>query len=473
MEKDTVTFPELLRIAANCAEVCIGDKNCIVKFDGRGIESIGDDRFIVNLPGAVLVRVFSHPTNKSYETLTGPPWQTSLHAMSSGNVSRALEYAFGTARESAPPEIVSKLASAYRRIGSGTRSTKQKIAWVNQVANALEGASEWISASETLDFQRGNSTVRPKGRTLTHPFLEACQKIEALLGEEGVLKTNVGWGDIDFFDVWQVLDRILQMTRQLGEVTSNDVSALETNRTINVLESILSTLEEMKDWNLSRENAASERLRYMSEVEHFERDLIQALQGWFPMWSSLRLETQKTEALETERRAKHAQAEASGAATSEIAVDYTEQGKRAKRSRYCWTLLSLAAAASILLIAFGLMDGGSDEQVPVWSVQRLDSIITRFLSASVFGGVAYWAGRIATMRLREEGEHLHKALIARTLKGMKEGADTEETRAQIDLAGHLSLLQVGDQEKISRVGPITGNAGAHLSSVIQKSIDSE
>ena len=61
MQSNSVTFPELLRMAANCAEICLSDKKCTVKFGGRGVESIGDDKFIVNLAGAVLVQVIFAP----------------------------------------------------------------------------------------------------------------------------------------------------------------------------------------------------------------------------------------------------------------------------------------------------------------------------------------------------------------------------------------------------------------------------
>ena len=473
MEKNSVTFPELLRVAANCAEFCLEDKNCTVKFDGRGVESIGDDRFIVNLAGAVLVKVFSHPTNKSIETLTGPAWQASLHAMSTGQVGRALEYAFGTSGESAPPEIVSQVTSEYRRTRGGPRFIKQSIAWVNKAANALERASEWSCSNELLDFKGGGSNVHIRAEPVSRPFLDVCQKMKELIGEANSLKTNVGWEGIDIYNVWQSLDRIQQIADELCEVSSDDVSAFHAYGTSNVLESILSSLEGMKDWKLSSENAASDRTRFMGELERLESDLNQALQGWFPMWSIGRLEAKTRKAQDTEKRAKQAQAEASGEASSEIAEAFLAQGARAKTSRYLWTVLSFSAAAGILLVAFTLMNGGNDGQVQVWSVQRLDSIITRFLSASVLGGIAYWAGRIATMRLRQEAEHLHKALIARTLKGMKEGADTDETRAQIDLVGHISLLQMGVEEKTYQTGPMAGNGGPNLNSVISKAMDSE
>ena len=77
------------------------------------------------------------------------------------------------------------------------------------------------------------------------------------------------------------------------------------------------------------------------------------------------------------------------------------------------------------------------------------------------------------MRLREESEHLHKALVARTLKGMKEGADTDEARAQIDLIAHSSLLHRGDHGKQKPAGPVTGNPGSQLKEVISNVSDAE
>ena len=474
MKNNSVTFPQLLRIAANCAEYCVSDNKCTVKFNSRGVESIGDDRFVVNLAGAVLVRLFSHPTNKSQETHAGPAWQVSLHEMSSGNVTRALEYALGTSKQAAPTDVVSEVESLYRRIGSGSRSTDQKIiAWVRGTANTLEEMREWPCSSESLDFGGGNSGLRARVSVRSRPFSKVCEKIEALVGGKNLPKTISGWGDIDFHDVRQELERIQQIASELSEVTSDDLSPYDVDKTVVVLDSICFTLASMKEWDLSSENAASERVRYMREVQALERDLGQAMQGWFPMWSSLRLERKRADAQEVEKRAKQAQAEASGEATNEIADAYAAQGQRAMTSRYLWTILSFCAAAGILVVAFTLMNGGSDEQVEVWSVQRLDSIITRILTASVLGGVAYWAGRIATMRLREESEHLHKALIARTLKGMKEGADTDDARAQIDLIGHSSLLRTRDQVQQHAAGPVTGIPSSYFNTVISKAMDSE
>ena len=436
MQSNSVTFPELLRMAANCAEICLSDKKCTVKFGGRGVESIGDDKYIVNLAGAVLVKLFSHPTNKSVETHARPGWQASLHEMSSGNLARALDYAFGTSSDAAPSDDVFELTSLYRKIGSGTRSTTQKISWVKRTASTLENLKDWPCSSESVDFSGGNSGSGARVTVTSRPFAKVCEKIEALIGGKNLETTISGREKIDFYGVRPALKRIQQITRELSEVTSGDLSRDDAEKTLLVLDSILSTLTSMKEWDLPNENSASERVSHMQAVEYLERDLGRAVQGWFPMWSSRRLERKRADAQETEERAKQAQAEASGEATNEIAEAYEAQGERAKNSRYLWTLLSFGAAAGILLVAFTLMNGGGNEQAQVWSVQRLDSIITRFLSASVLGGLAFWAGRIATMRLREESEHLHKALVARTLKGMKEGADTDDARAQIPLCQH-------------------------------------
>ena len=473
MQSKSVTFPELLRIAANCAEICLSNKKCTVKFGSSGVESIGDDKFIVNLTGAVLVQLFSHPTNKSVETHVGPGWQASLHEMSSGRVSTALEYAFGTSSDAAPSDVVFELTSLYRKIGSGARSTHQKISWVNRTARTLEELEDWLCSSELVDFSGGNSGLRSRASLLSRPFAKTCEKIEGITGGKNLQETISGWGNIDFYGVLPTLKRILQITRELSEVTSDDLSRDDAERTLMALDSILSTLNSIKEWDLSSENAARERLSHMRAVEDLERELGRAVRGWFPMWSSRRLEGKRADAQETEERAKHAQAEASGEATNEIAAAYDAQGQCAKNSRYLWTLLSFGAAAGILVVAFTLTNGGGDEQAQVWSVQRLDSIITRFLSASVFGGVAFWAGRIATMRLREESEHLHKALVARTLKGMKEGADTDDVRAQIDLLGHGSLLNRGDHGQQNPAGPVTGSPGPQLNKVISNVTDAE
>ena len=471
MQSKSVTFPELLRMAANCAEICLSDKKCTVKFGGRGVESIGDDKFIVNLAGAVLVKLFSRPTNKSVETHAGPGWQASLHEMSSGNLAGALDYAFGTSSEAAPSDVVFEITSLYRKIGSGTRSTTQKISWVKRTASTLEKLEDWPCSSESVDFSGGTSGLRARASVTSRPFSKVCEKIEALIGGKNLKTTISGRGKIDFYGVRPALKRIQQITRELSEVTSEDLSRDDAEKTLLVLDSIFSTLTSMKEWDLPNENAASERVSHMQAVEYLERDLGRAVQGWFPMWSSRRLERKRADAQETEERAKQAQAEASGEATNEIAEAYEAQGERAKNSRYLWTLLSIGAAAGILLVAFTLMNGGGNEQAQVWSVQRLDSIITRFLSASVLGGVAFWAGRIATMRLREESGHLHKALVARTLKGMKEGADTDDARAQIDLIGNSSLLQWGDHGQQNPAGPVTGNPGSHLNTVISNVTD--
>lgn len=475
MDGNSVTFPELLRTAANCAETCLGDKNCTVNFGGRGVESTGDDRFVVNLAGAVLVKLFSHPTNKSLETHAGPPWQASLHETSSGNIGRALEYAFGTSVDAAPSDVLLELTSLYRRIGSGARSTARKIEWVRKTASTLEQQGDWPCSSQSLDFRDPDQGPKARMRlsVTSRPFSKVCEEIEALIGGKNLQETISGRGDMDFSGIRAELERIKQAASELSEVTSDDLSRDDAERTSMALDSILSMLTSIKEWDLSRERAASERVSYMNEVVALEKDLGRAMQGWFPMWWSRRLERKRAVAQETEQRARQAQAEASGEATNEIADAYEAQGTRAKNSRYLWTALSFAAAAGILVVAFTLMNGEGSEQVGVWSVQRLDSIITRFLSASVFGGVAFWAGRIATMRLREESEHLHKALVARTLKGMKEGADTDEARAQIDLIAHSSLLHRGDHGQQNPAGPVTGNPGSQLKHVISNVADAE
>ena len=107
-------------------------------------------------------------------------------------------------------------------------------------------------------------------------------------------------------------------------------------------------------------------MSHMQAVEYLERDLGRAVQGWFPMWSSRRLERKRANAQETEERAKQAQAEASGEATNEIAEAYEAQGERAKNSRYLWTLCPLGQRLGILLVAFTLMNGGGNEQTQVW-----------------------------------------------------------------------------------------------------------
>ena len=126
-----------------------------------------------------------------------------------------------------------------------------------------------------------------------------------------------------------------------------------------------------------------------------------------------------------------------------------------------WTILALFAALVIVAVNAWIMKSVEVDGSHGWS-QRIDSIITRLLCTSILGGMAYWAGRIATIKLGHETNHLHKAVIAQTLGSMKEGAETMEAREKLGLMAHARLLDHTGQPQSDRTGPVTGDPGPHI-----------
>ena len=104
------------------------------------------------------------------------------------------------------------------------------------------------------DFSGGNSGLRARASLLSRPFAKTCEKIEALIGGKNLNTTISGRGNIDFYGVRPALERIQQITRELSEVTSDDLSRDDAEKSLLVLDSIFSTLTSMKEWDLPNEN---------------------------------------------------------------------------------------------------------------------------------------------------------------------------------------------------------------------------
>ena len=471
METKTMTMPELMRVAANSAQMCADDPRCIVNFRGKGVEPQNDGKYVVNLPGALLIRVFGQNRDKKYMTQGEPLWQAALHEMGRGNVSKALKLAFGQDEKVAPLEQIAELESQYLAIVNTAKDATDLIAWVKGSAATLEDMSGWKCAEGLIDINDENFRTTAKVSIASNPFSETCQKLIELIDSEKGIQTKKDWGNIDFFEVRDILLRVRKTVDQLIDVKNDELSKYEAENTRDSLEEVLSIVTKMQSWDLASESAANDRLEYMDNLKQAESYLRQSLQRWFPLWASLQVEKRKDEAEQTEQRAKLAQAEATGEASNVIGEAYEMQAVRDRASRYIWTALALVAATAIIGVNFWIMNGAEDVDSYNWGPERIDSIITRLLCTSVLGGIAYWAGRIATIKLGHETDHLHKAVIARTLGGMKEGVDTTGAREQLGLMANARLLGQAGQSQSDSTGPITGDLGPHVRDGMEKAIE--
>ena len=471
MKTKEMTMPELMRAAANSAEICMKDPRCIVNFRGEGIEPQSDGKYVVNLPGALLIKVFGQNRDKRYMTQGEPLWQAALHEMGRGNVAKALQLVFGQDEKMAPIEQIAELESQYLAIVNTAKNPADMIAWVKGSATALEEMSGWKCAEGLIYVNDENFQVSTKVSLASNPFSEACHKLIEQIDSEKGLQTKKDWGNIDFFEVQDTLLRLRKSADQLADVKNDELSKHEAENTKYSLEEVLSIVTKMQSWDLASANAANDHLKYMDDLKQAEKYLKQSLQGWFPLWASLQAEKRKDEAEQTEQRAKHAQAEATGEASNVIRDAYEKQARRDRDSRYSWTTLALIAAATIVGVNFWIMNSAVNVESNVWGPERIDSIITRLLCTSILGGIAYWAGRIATIKLSHETDHLHKAVIARTLGGMKEGVETTGAREKLGLMANARLLGQTGQSQNDRTGPITGDPGPHVRESMDKAID--
>ena len=471
MQTRTMTMPSLMRAAANSAEVCMNDPRCIVKFDGRGVEPQNDGKYVVNLPGAFLIKACGQGSDKSFMTQGEPPWQAALHELGRGNVFRALELAFGRDEKVAPKEAISQLETQYHKIVHRSKNVNKLIAWVKESAKTLEKLSEWKCAEDLIEIKDTPRSIA-RGYVTSRPFATTCGKILELIDDEKGLRTKEDWGTVDFFEVRDTLLRIRSTADQLVDVSNHELSKREIDNTKSSLEDVLQIITKMRNWDLASENAANDRLEYISQLKQYERYLRQSLQGWFPLWTSLQVKEKKEEAEQTEQRAKHAQAEASGEAASVIGDAYKRQADLDKVSRYCWTALALLSAVAIIFVNMWILNSVETIGTDDWRPERVDSIITRLLCTSILGGIAYWAGRIATIKLDHETDHLHKAVIARTLGGMKEGVETTESRERLGLMTHARLSGQTRQPQSDQSGPVAGDPGPHIREGVEKAIES-
>ena len=382
MQSKAMTMPSLMRVAANSAEVCMSDARCIVKFSSQGVEPQDDGKYIVNLPGALLIQVFGQGQDKRFMTQGEPPWQAALHEMGRGNVSKALELAFGRDEKTAPREVVSELEAQYQDIVNAAKNTAKLIAWVKESANTLEKVSGWKCADELIDFKDYKSRLRARGYATSKPFAETCHKIIELIDSEKGLRAKADWGNVDFFEVGDTLLRIRNTADQLADIKNDELSKHEADNTKDLLEEVLRIITQMQNWNLASENAASDRLEYINELKQYEIYLKQSLQIWFPLWASLQVEKKKDEAEQSEQRAKHAQAEASGEASNVIGDAYNKQARRDRDSRYCWTALALLSAVAIVVVNMWIIKSVEVIGNNGWGPERIDSIITRLLCTS-------------------------------------------------------------------------------------------
>ncbi|MCY3803016.1 MAG: hypothetical protein OXG06_01235 [Gammaproteobacteria bacterium] len=470
MEAKRMTMPELMRVAANSAEMCMKDPRCIVNFHGQGIEPQSDGKYVVNLPGALLIQVFGQNRDKRYMTQGKPLWQAVLHEMGRGNVTKSLKLAFGQDKKMAPKELIEQLETQYHAVAHAVENTSSLIAWIKTSAETLEKTSGSY-AEVLIDVTDDKFRVSEKAYVSSRPFSEACHEIFDLIDSEKGLQTREDWGNIDFFEVNDTLLRVRKTADQLVNVKKDEISRHEAENTKGSLEEVLSIVAKMQNWDLTSANAANERLEYMDDLKRAELFLRQSLQRWFPLWASLQVEKRRDEAEQTEQRARHAKAEAAGEASNVIGHAYEEQARLDQKSRYSWTILAFLAVAAIIGINIKLMEGFYAVGGTTWGAERIDSIITRLLCTSVLGGIAYWAGRIATIKLGHETDHLHKAVIARTLSGMKEGIDTIRAREQLGLMANARLLGQTGQFQNSQTGPITGDPGPHIRDGVEKAIE--
>lgn len=473
MPSSNVSFPELMRIAANAAQLCMDDPNCIVDFLGDGVEPNGDGTYTVNLAGAVLVKVFGEGRDKRFGTQGEPPWQAALHEVSRGNVSTALERAFGKNEKIAPSEAIDQITSNYELIDRNPDNTDSKIAWTKHVAKVLETLSEWKCASETIEFRDYKNRLRTRVTKVSKPFLKICQEIANTVDAEHGLVRETEWGDVDFSDVNDVILRVRRLSDQLIDVRDDGISSAEAEKTLAALESVRDVLSRMREWDLTKEDAANERTALMKELKEEETELREIVQDWFPLWTTLETERRRTAAEETEQRALHAQAEATGEATNTIRDAYNKEADHDKISKFRWTTLAFSCVVGIILINLFLWNlNGGDGGKP-WSPERIDKIVLRVLLSSVLGGIAIWAGRIATTKLAHETDHRHKAVIAQTLSGMKEGLDSEESREQLSLLAYSRLMESMDPRRAQAGGPISADPGRLVLERLAKMVHSE
>lgn len=473
MTSQEMPISSLMRMAANTAQVCMEDPKCVIDFESIGVEPRQDGYYAVNLPGAVLVKVFGQGRDKRFGTQGEPPWQASLHQIGRGHIGRGLELALETVDDVAPPDVITQMEEQFQKIGDGNTSAQRKIDWVKDCADTLEQLTDWQGAERLIEFKDYTSRMRARLSVLSRPFLKFQEEISELIDKHTGLRTESDWGTVDFFEVRDVANRVRQLSDQLSDITSDDISEDEIQTTTVALERVVDVLRRIRKWDLTDKDAAEERAEYIHLLTEREKKLRHTVYEWLPLWTGAQAEKRKAEAEQTEQRARQAQAEASGEAINVVAAAYEAQANQDKSSRTKWTIMAFVLVAGIVGVNIGVMEINDTNSEDGWSPERLDSLITRLLCTSVLGGFAYWAGRIATIKLRHETDNRLKAVIARTVEGMKEGAESDSAKEQIGLMSVARLVGLEQQKQGDETGPASGDLGPHVREGMEATIKKE
>ncbi len=473
MASREMTISSLMRVAANSAEVCMKDPECTVDFDSIGVEPRQDRKYVVNLPGAILVKVFGQGRDERFGTQGEPPWQASLHEIGKGHFGRGLKLALQTEDEVAPASVISEMEENFPDIDDGIVGTKRKIKWVNDCADKLEELTDWKHSESLIELKDYTSRARARLYLTRRPFLKYHDEIAKIVDERTGLDADSVWGTVDFFDVRNVAIRVRQLSEQLSEITSDDISEDEIQVTTAALERMLVVLRNVKNWDLADKDAAQARVDNMLLLKQRETQLRQSVYEWFPLWMSAHAERRKAEAEQSEHKARQAQAEASGEAINVVAQAYEEQAKRDHWSKIRWTMTTFVLIVTILGVNIWLMSSNDVASGGEWGPAQIDSLITRLLCTSVLGGIAYWAGRIATIKLRHETDNRLKAVIARTVEGMKEGAESDGAKEEIGLMSVARLVGAEHRGQGEETGPLSGDPGPHVREGMEAAVKKE
>ena len=137
---------------------------------------------------------------------------------------------------------------------------------------------DWPCSSESLEFSDPDqgpevaceSNVPSRGRSS-----RVCEEIEALIGGERLSERRFpDEGDIDFLRAYG------RSSKEFNRLSVNSLKSqamtclgMTLKSTLMVLDSVLSTLTLIKEWDLSSERAASDRVSYMRTVIELEKDL--------------------------------------------------------------------------------------------------------------------------------------------------------------------------------------------------------
>ena len=350
MPRSNVTLPELMRIAANSAQVCMDDPNCTVDFLSDGVEPTGDGRYTVNLAGAVLVKIFGQERNKHLEPRENLRGKRFCMKSALEIFSKALEHAFGKDGNVAPDDVISEITSKYELIDRQSDNSDRKIMWTKQAASVLEAITGWKCADETLEFKDYQTRMRARLSVSQRPFFKICQEITEIVDIDRGLVMETEWGDVDFVDVREAILRVRRLSNQLVEVTDADISSTEVERTRDALQEVLDILNQMREWDLTREDAASERTRLMESLKETEAGLRDIVNDWLPLWTTIEAEKKRAAAEKTEQRARQAQAEATGEATNTIRDAYNDEVKLDGFSKYRWTVLVFGCIVGIVFV---------------------------------------------------------------------------------------------------------------------------